>query len=266
MLGSRYNGPYAAMTYQEQEALRHRKGSATMTTDDDWGGWSPRTIDGETFWRLAVTTRWLEREDELAVVLAESLPAREDGDTVVISEKVAVLLTGRTVPLSRFAAKKPARMLVRFVQPRQGSRGLSVPEKMQYVIDAVGLPRVLAAALASALTRPFGWHGVFYRVAGSVARDLDGGRPPYEDVLFPPLEPQVALALVAELEETLGTGTAIVDVNDYGGSIRATSSSALDADRLLGALGDNPLGQSASSRPFGVVRRVPTNAADKRRA
>ena len=46
-------------------------------------------------------------------------------------------------------------------------KGLSVPEKMEYVIRTVGLRRIIAAAIGSAVTRPFGMHGTFYRMAGS---------------------------------------------------------------------------------------------------
>lgn len=220
--------------------------------------WTERTVGDRVFQRIAVPTRWLDPDggDRLAPVLLEHLPALSDGDSVIISEKVAVLLTGRSVPSERYPARLPARILIRFVQPRQGSRGLSVPEKMQYVVSVVGLPRVLLAAAVSSVTRPFGVRGMFYRIAGPVARDLDGGRPPYDRLLFPPLGPDEAAGLVEELQQELGAGVAIVDINDFGGTIRATSSRALSAEELLPALADNPLGQRSSSTPFGIVRAV----------
>lgn len=227
-----------------------------MTTPSETGSaWTVREGNGRTYRRLAVPTRWLDGADDLADALREHLPPLQKTDTVIISEKVAILLTGRTVPIERFPASLAARVLVRFVQPRQGSRGLSVPEKMQYVISAAGLPRILLAATASAVTRPFGVHGMFYRVAGSVARDIDGGRPPYEHLLFPPLRPADASEMVDILQRELDTGVAIVDLNDYGGSIRATSERSLPADELMLALDDNPLGQGSRSTPFGIVRR-----------
>ena len=115
---------------------------------------------------------------------------------------------------------------------------------------------MLAAALASALTRPFGVHGVFYRVAGPLARDLDGGRPPYEHLLFPPLGGEEATALCDDLERELGIGVAIVDLNDFGGTVRATSPSALSAAELQKALRDNPMGQRRTGTPVAVVRRI----------
>jgi len=132
---------------------------------------------------------------------------------------------------------------------------------MQYVIDRCGRTRVAAAAVAAACTRPLGRHGAFYRVCGSVARDLDGARPPYEEVLIPPLPTAVAHLLCARLQAELGVGVAIVDINDFGGSVRATSSRSLPADHLLGVLADNPLRQRLTGTPFGVVRSEAVVAA-----
>jgi hypothetical protein len=104
------------------------------------------------------------------------------------------------------------------------------------------------------LTRPFGHWGTFYRFAGEPARDVDGGSPPYRDRLFPPFDPDTATALCNELEAKLDTGVAIVDINDFGGSIRAVSNKALPAETLLRVLADNPLGQGSASTPFALVR------------
>jgi hypothetical protein len=130
---------------------------------------------------------------------------------------------------------------------------------MQYVLDQTGRVRVLVAAAVSAVTRPFGWHGAFYRIAGTLARDLDGGRPPYEHLLFPPLSRAMARQMANHLAASLGVAVAIVDLNDYGGSIRATSDRAIPADRLLGLLGDNPLGQRDAGTPAGLLRPLPPN-------
>jgi hypothetical protein len=214
--------------------------------------WTRRDADGRGYLRLAVRTRWLEPGDDLTAALREHLPPLQAGDTVVVSEKVVVLLTGRAVPVTAVRPGRLARVLARCVRPRKGSRGLSVPEKMQYVLQSVGALRLLAATALSAVTRPLGVRGVFYRVAGPVARDLDGGRPPYEHLLFPPLERSDARAICA----ALGTGVAIVDLNDFGGSIRAVSASSLPSRTLALALADNPLRQRLTGTPFGVVRPV----------
>lgn len=221
--------------------------------------WRPITAPLGAFSFLPLRTPWLTEADDLLETLAAHLPPVRHGDTVVVSEKVAVLLTGRSVPIHAAQPGRLATALARRVRPRQGSRGLSVPEKMQYVLDTVGAPRLVVAALVSAAMRPFGRHGDFYRIAGPVARDLDGGRPPYLDLLFPPLPPREARELVGRLERALGTGVAIVDLNDFGGTIRATSPGALPAADLLQVLAHNPLGQRSTGTPFGIVR--PSTAA-----
>lgn len=218
--------------------------------------WTRTEVGGVQYVRHAVRTRWFTEDDDLRSALREALPRLEPGDTVVLSEKATVFLTGRAVPIDELRPGRLALLLARLVRPRPGSRGLSVPEKMQYVVRTTGGARILAAALAGAVTRPLRIRGVFYRVAGPVARDIDGGRPPYEHLVLPPFTVSDAQALCAELETFLGAGVAIVDLNDYGGSIRAVSPRSLPADVLFAALSGNPLGQRAAGTPFGIVRRA----------
>ncbi|MBA2318718.1 MAG: hypothetical protein H0V93_13210 [Euzebyales bacterium] len=133
---------------------------------------------------------------------------------------------------------------------------MSVPEKMQYVVDKVGRARIAAAVVAAALTRPVGLRGAFYLVAGRMARAMDGGRPPFEHLLLPPLEPKVAHDLATSLSAELGVDVAVVDINDRGGSVRAVSGGAISARLLARILQDNPLGQRDTRTPMGLVRRA----------
>jgi F420-0:gamma-glutamyl ligase len=219
--------------------------------------WSDVTVDGERYRRFPVRTSWLRPGDDLTAVLRQTCADSHPGDTIAISEKVVVLLTFRTISISSVRVGTLARVLARSVRPREGSRGISVPEKMQYVVDQVGWPRLAAAVAASAATRPLGISGIFYRVAGSIARDVDGGRPPYEERLIPPLPRLEAATICSDLEELLGMGVAIADLNDYGGSIRAASPKAIPARTLARVLADNPLRQRLTGTPFALVRPLP---------
>ena len=226
--------------------------------------WAPCSMTS-SWLRQPVPTRWLGPGDDLATELDRATaPLRCPGDTVGVSEKVAVLLSGGAIPRERVVPGLLARFLARHVRPVGTSCGLSIPEKMQLVLERQGRVRVVAAAVCCSMLRPLGRHGSFYRVAGPFARDLDGMRPPYFDLLLPPMDPMTARLLAERLEGRLGVGVAIVDVNDRGGSIRAASTSALPAGELLAALADNPMGQGSESRPFVVVRRSATGdeAAD----
>ncbi|MEJ7702413.1 MAG: hypothetical protein WKF47_01445 [Geodermatophilaceae bacterium] len=91
---------------------------------------------------------------------------------------------------------------------------------MQYVLEHTGRGRVVVAAAAAAATRPLGIRGTFYRLAGSLARDIDGMRPPYEGTVLPPLPAAVAVQLCERLASRIGAEVAIVDINDRGGSVR----------------------------------------------
>jgi len=228
--------------------------SATLQTEDHADAWSRVNVAGADYLHQAVHTRWLQEDDELILTLKENLRDARLGDTVAVSEKVVILLTGRVVDIGTVKPGPLALMLARHVRPRTDSCGLSVPEKMEYVIRSIGRTRAIAAALGCALTRPFGVRGAFYRLAGSIARDIDGGRPPYEKVLFPPLTTAVAQWICADLERVLGIGVSIVDLNDYGGTIRATSPKSLPARTLAAVLCDNPMGQRLRSTPFVLVR------------
>jgi hypothetical protein len=230
--------------------------SAEPQTDQRVALWTRLNVAGVEYLRLPLRTRWLHQTDDLVVALKDSLSMARPGDTVGVSEKVAILLTGRTVDITGLKPGRVARTLARYVRPRgEHARGLSVPEKMEYVVRTVGLRRIIPAAIGGALTRPLGMRGTFYRIAGPIARDVDGGpHTAYEHVLFPPLASNVARRICADLERALDIGVSIVDLNDFGGSIRAVSPRSLSAETLASVLSDNPLGQHLTSTPFVLVR------------
>jgi hypothetical protein len=227
---------------------------AVQGTEESIDAWSRVQVAGVEYLRRPVRTRWLQEVDELVPSLREYVEGAQPGDTVAVSEKVVVLLTGRAVGIDTVRPRRLARVLSRYVRPRTDSRGLSVPEKMEYVVRTLGCGRVIAAAVGGAMTRPLGIPGAFYLLAGSVARDIDGGRPPYEGLLFPPLDPAVARVICADLERTLGVGVSIVDLNDFGGSIRAVSPRSLPATTLAAVLADNPMRQRCTGTPVVIVR------------
>jgi hypothetical protein len=63
--------------------------------------------------------------------------------------------------------------------------------------------------------------------------------------------------MCTDLEKLLGVGVAIVDLNDFGGSVRATSPHAVPAATLARVLADNPLGQRVTGTPLALVRPLP---------
>jgi F420-0:gamma-glutamyl ligase len=194
---------------------------------------------------------------DLAALLREMVVERlEPGDLLAVTEKAVVVTTGRGVPAATVRPGRLAEFLAAHVRPVGNSRGLSIPEKAQLVIDTAGRWRVLAAIAAGAVTRPLGIHGAFYVVAGYVARSMDGMRPPYGDMLLPPLSPRIAHTIAEQLTTELGHPVAIVDLNDRGGSVRAVAGSVMSKRRLAEVMADNPMGQRQQATPIAIVRRA----------
>ncbi|HLM23260.1 MAG TPA: hypothetical protein VK390_17275, partial [Propionibacteriaceae bacterium] len=62
--------------------------------------WTQVSVAGVKYLRLPLHTPWLDPADDLVLALKESLKVAQPGDTVGLSEKVVILLTGRTVDIS----------------------------------------------------------------------------------------------------------------------------------------------------------------------
>jgi F420-0:gamma-glutamyl ligase len=238
-----------------RDVLSDATGTAGASTEIRW---CPRVdVGGITYERAVVRTPWIRVGDDLGTTLIERLkPILRYGDLAIVSEKAVTIAEGLTVPAADVTVSSLANRLAGLVQPTEGSRGLSIPEKMEYVLRDAGPPRILLATAAAAVTRPIGLRGGFYIVAGRVARAMDGMRPPFEGTLIPPLAPRVAHRIARSLADRLGAPVAIVDMNDRGGSIRTLSRPVMTRRRLRRILADNPLGQRDERTPIGIVRRI----------
>ena len=215
------------------------------------------TVGGADYDRTVVCTPWLTAGVDLVELLRNTVVERlQPGDVVAITEKVVVVTTGRAIPASQVRPGRLATFAARHIRPIGDSRGLSIPEKMQLVIDMVGRWRVVLAGAVAAATRPLGIRGPFFVVAGYIARSMDGMRPPYGDVLLPPLPPRTARSIAGQFATEIGRPVAIVDINDRGGSVRAVAGSAMSKRRLAAVLADNPLGQRDQGTPIVIVHRA----------
>ena len=99
---------------------------------------------------------------------------------------------GRGFRFSDIKYGRFAQFYSRFVTRTPSGIGLGTPETMQLAINECGLLRISLAVAIAGLTRPLGWKGNFYRVAGSKARAIDGPTagtlPPYNE--FASLSPE----------------------------------------------------------------------------
>lgn len=182
-----------------------------------------------------------------------------------VSEKVVAVAQGRIFNVTDIRSGAWARLLSRYVLRTPYGVGLGHPATMQLAVQEVGLPRVLAAAAAGAVGKAVGRRGLFYRVAGSAVRAIDG---PTEYSAYPanvsaklaPRDPDrvaqeissaIRAALPAEFAERFA-GTVIIDANDFGQDILGQDADLPDAV-LVEAFADNPLGQAREQTPFAVV-------------
>ena len=195
--------------------------------------------------------------DAAAVVRRYVTTLGDDVRLVAVSERMVAITQGRSYPIKDIRPGRLARLLERFVTRPGYGIGLGSAETMELAIREVGAPRILFAAAASAVTRPFGVHGVFYRLAGPQAKAIDGPTsytiPPYNQAatLGPKDPDRAARAIAAALDAPL----AIIDANDAGCAVLGASP-GLDRRFVERLFADNPLGQAREQTPICVVREV----------
>jgi hypothetical protein len=222
------------------------------------------TAAGEVYARHPVRTHLVtDADDAVDVVARYAQPLPTDAAFVAVSERMVAITQGRSHPMTDIRTGWLARLLVRFVTRPGYGIGLGTAQTMQLAIDEVGAPRILFAAAVSAVTKPFGVHGLFYRIAGPQAAAIDGPTsytiPPYNQAAtLGPRDPNGAARRIAE---AIGAPVAVIDANDAGCNVLGAS---LGVDRKLVArlFADNPLGQAGEQTPICVVRDVAWPASD----
>jgi asparagine synthase (glutamine-hydrolysing) len=216
-------------------------------------------VDGRDYARAPIHTRLFVAGDSLADGLRDALSevTLADGDVVAISEKAVAICQGRSYPVGEVHARPLARLLSRFVGRTASGIGLGIPATMELAIREAGEVRILGATAAAAVTRPFGVKGVFYRVAGSAVRAIDG---PTHGTIAPydghaKLGPADPAGVARDLASALGVGVAIIDANDIGVNVLGVSV-GVDPAVVESVLRDNPLGQGSQQTPVALLRPV----------
>lgn len=218
-------------------------------------------IDGVRYLRIPIKTRLVGPDDDIVeVVTTFADGSLEDGDLLFVTEKIVAITQGRSYPMDSITPRKLALTLSKYVVKTPYGIGLGMPETMEMALRECGTPRILFAAAVSAVTKLFGRHGDFYRIAGPKARGIDGPTsgtiPPYNSqvVLAPDRPREAATRLRAAL--TTPVDVFIVDINDIGGNVLGSTVDRAGDRRVERILKDNPLGQGHESTPMGVIRRV----------
>ena len=216
------------------------------------------TLGGIVYARHPSRTHLVTAADDAAEVVNRYAGALDDSVRLVaVSERMVAITQGRSHRMVDIRAGRLARLLVRYVTRAGYGIGLGTPETMQLAIDEVGAPRILLAAAVSAVTKPFGVHGLFYRIAGPQAAAIDGPTsytiPPYnQSATLGPSDPDGAARRIAA---EIGKPVAIIDANDAGCNVLG-SSPGIDTRFVMRLFADNPLGQAREQTPICVVREV----------
>jgi hypothetical protein len=218
-----------------------------------------RAVGSRRFLRVPVKTHIVTEKDSIVEVVrryASSL--LQPGDVITVSEKVVAITQGRAYPISKIKVGFWARILWRFVRKVPYGIGLRSPWSMQCAIEETGVPRILLAAIIGGFTRVLGRRGDFYRIAGKQAAMVDaahtaGLKEYYESVIKGPKDPE---KVARQIADALGTPTAIVDVNDIGGSWVVGGSQGVDPGTVEEAMRDNPAGQGDACTPVIIIREV----------
>lgn len=217
-------------------------------------------VENQTFLRIPIKTHVVMKNDILIDVVKQYASDQlESGDTLFISEKIVAITQGRAIPLADIHPRPLARTLSNYVTKTPAGIGLGMPETMEMALRECGIPRILFAAVASAVTKVFGKRGVFYDIAGYKASSIDGPTPntipPYnKHVVLGPLFPD---DVAKEVSKALGgVRVAVVDINDLNGVILGASHADMNRSQLVRILKDNPLGQDHEQTPLGIIRPV----------
>lgn len=218
------------------------------------------SVDGKKYLRLPIKTHVVMKDDVLLdVVKKYASDQLQPGDILFISEKIVAITQGRAIPLKDIKPRKLARFLSNYVTKTPAGIGLGMPETMEMALRECGIPRILFASAASAVTKILGKKGVFYEIAGYKASSIDGPTPntipPYnQHVVLGPLFPD---KVAKEVSSALGGAKiAVVDINDLNGVILGASHDDMDRAHLVKVLKDNPLGQDHEQTPLGIIRPI----------
>jgi hypothetical protein len=216
------------------------------------------SLNGVVYARHPVRTHLVTASDDAADVVRRYLgELGNDARLVAVSERMVAITQGRSYPISEIRPGRLARFLERHVTRPGYGIGLGSAETMQLAIDEVGAPRILLAAAASAVTKPFGVHGVFYRVAGPQAKAIDGPTsytiPPYNQAAT--LGPRDPNGAARTLAAAISAPVAIIDANDAGCAVLGASP-GVDRRFVERLFADNPLGQAREQTPICLVTEV----------
>ena len=215
--------------------------------------------NGRQYQRFAIQTHFVEvGENQAELVRRYVLPLYQEGDLLSFGAKVMAMCTGNVKTRDQVKPGFWAKRLWRFAGINTTGVGMHEPYKLQLVIDTCGLPRVLFAAFVSAITRPFGVHGLFYKICGKGVGGIDGfyfrsSFDRYKEMAL--INPPNPVELCNQLEKDTGIPVVLMDANDLEqNQLGKCSDFPLTDEEIQDAMADNPSGQGDELTPLILIR------------
>ncbi len=217
--------------------------------------------EGRRYSRYAIHTHFIEvGEDQAELVRRYVLPLYRPGDVLSFGAKVMAMCTKNVVTKDQVKPGFWAKALSRRASETVAGVGVHEPYKMQLAINMVGLPKVLWASAASAVTKLFGRKGVFWEIVGPQVAGIDGF---YYRSSF---ERYKELALINNdnpgelcdaLEKATGVPVVLMDANDIDqNQLGKGTNFPLSDEEIQEAMKDNPSGQGGELTPFILIRPI----------
>ncbi len=215
--------------------------------------------NGRQYDRFAIQTHFVQRGESQAELVERYVrPLYKKGDVLSFGAKVMAMCVGSVKTRDEVKPGFWANLLWRFAGINTTGVGMHEPYKMQLVIDICGLPRVLWAAFLSAVTKPFGKRGVFYKVCGKGVGGIDGfyfrsSFDVYKQMAL--INPDNPGGLCDDLEAKTGIPVVLMDANDLQrDQLGRSKGMPLTDDELQEAMRDNPSGQGDELTPLILIR------------
>lgn len=214
--------------------------------------------DGSKWERYPIKTHIISKDDNIFDVAEKyAKPYLQKNDILFISERIVAITQGRAFPIKDIKPSFLAKFLVKFVHKSSYGIGLGSSWTMELAIREAGILRIVLGIFASAITKPFGIKGVFYKVVGKNINAIDGPcsytLPPYNEYAkLGPANPEKA---AKELSANLHNEVVIIDANDLGVCVLGKSNQNIDDNFCKNVFKDNPLGQSKEQTPLCIVRK-----------
>lgn len=215
------------------------------------------SVGDKEYERIPLKTNVITDSDQIRdVVKKYAVPFIKSGDMLFVSERVVAITQGRAFPIKDIHPSRLANFLVRFVHKSPYGIGLGSPWTMELALREAGVFRILFAAFCSALTKPLGMRGVFYRVVGKNINAIDGPcdytLPPFNT--YAKLGPKDPHGVAKRLSDELGVPVVLIDANDLGVAVLGKSSRNISDEFCKDVFRDNPLGQTSEQTPLCLVR------------